>query len=50
MDCLIFGGFGYIGSRLVDNLINKGYRLTVGTRNIKNIKSLNIITDYKKLE
>ena len=52
MDCLIFGGFGYIGSRLVDNLINKGYRLTIGTRNkknIKNIKSLNIITNYRKL-
>ncbi len=38
MDCLIFGGFGYIGSRLIDTLLIRGFNLTISTRSPKNYK------------
>ena len=42
MDCLIFGGFGYIGSRLIDTLLLRGFNLTIATRSPKNYKFSNI--------
>jgi len=39
MRILITGGLGYLGGRLSSHLLNKGYKVFVGTR--KNLKSVN---------
>ena len=51
MDCLIFGGFGYIGSRLIDTLLKKGFNLTISTRSPENYKFsfIKIIKNNRKI-
>ena len=51
MDCLIFGGFGYLGSRIIDELIKKEYKITVCTNNEtkKSFCTFNKISNYRKL-
>jgi nucleoside-diphosphate-sugar epimerase len=54
--CLVVGGAGFIGSNLVDELINKGYEVTVidnlltGKKENVNAKAKFIETDIRSLE
>lgn len=56
LKCLVVGGAGFIGSNLVDELINKGYEVTVidnlltGKKENVNTKAKFIETDIRSLE
>ena len=47
MDCLIFGGYGYLGSRILDHLRNKKWDLIIGTNNPTQLKINKFKTIYK---
>ena len=51
MDYLILGGFGYLGSRIVDHFSEKGVNITIGTNasQYKKLSDIEIIKDYRKL-
>lgn len=52
MDFLIIGGFGYLGSRIVDHFSEKGVNITIGTNasQYKKLADIEIIKDYRKLD
>ena len=51
MECLIFGGFGYLGSRVVDHIKKNKFNITIGTNNEikKDICEFHTISNYRKL-
>jgi UDP-glucose 4-epimerase len=49
-DLLIFGGMGYVGLSVIQNLINSGYHPTILTPNINKTLSLDLIKRVKIIE
>ena len=51
MDCLVLGGFGYLGSRIIDHFSLKDVTITIGTHSsdYDEFPDLKIIKDYRKL-
>lgn len=51
MDCLIFGGYGYLGSRIFDHLTNEKWDVSIGTNNKTKLKinKLDTIYNYRNL-
>lgn len=51
MDYLIFGGFGYLGSRIIEHFSKKNINITIATCNTNycELPYQNVITDYRDI-
>ena len=49
MNTLITGGSGFIGSALVDFLVNKGYIVTIVSRQRLKLKGINVIRSTQEI-